>query len=109
VSSSLNILIYFPIYLLFLFIPKFSLQYPFHADAHKRDTKNLIYVVINTLEAQDHICKRPKESLPKRSSVASLYGDSLVAGPGDASTRSGNRTSTKIKIQNLISEFRAFP
>ena len=74
----------------------FSLQYLFHADAHKRDTKNLIHVVINTLEAQDHICKRPKEGLPKRASVASLFGDSLAAGPGDTSTRPGNRTNIKI-------------
>ena len=74
----------------------FTLQYPFHTDAHKRDTKNLIHVVINTLEAQDHICKRPKEGLPKRASVASLFGDSVAAGPGDASTRSGNRTNIKI-------------
>ena len=73
----------------------FSLQYPFHADAHKRDTKNLIHVVINTLEAQDHICKRPKEGQPKRASVASLFGDSMASGPGDASTRSGNRTKMK--------------
>lgn len=76
----------------------FSSQYPFHADAHKRDTKNLIHVVINTLDAQDHICKGPKEGLPKRASVASLFGDSLTVGLGDASTRPGNIAKIKIWI-----------
>ena len=93
-----------PIYLLIYRL--FALQYPFHADAHKRDTKNLIHVAINTLEAQDHICKRPKEGLPKRASVASLFGDSLAAGPGDVSTRSGKEPRSKY---DLIIGFHAFP
>ena len=64
-------------------------QYPFHEDAHKRDTKNLIHVVLNTLDAQEHTCKGPKEGFPKRASVASLFGESLTLG-GEMTSRSGN-------------------
>ena len=83
----------------------FSFQYPFHADSHKRDTKNLIQVVINTLEAQDHVCKGPREGFPKRASVASLFGESFSVGPGDASIRSGNKTWLKIKFSRMESIF----
>lgn len=48
--------------------------------------------MLNTLDAQNHVCEGPKEGVPKRSSVASIFGDSLCVGPGEWSGRSGNRT-----------------
>lgn len=51
--------------------------------------------MINTLEAQDHICKKPKEGLPKRTSVASLFGDSLTVGTGEMASRSGKSLITR--------------
>ena len=67
----------------------FSSQYPFHTDTHKRNTKNLILVVLNTLEAQDHVCKGQKEGFPKRASVASLFGESFTVGSGETGIGSG--------------------
>lgn len=69
------------------------MQYPFHADTHKRNTKNLILVVLNTLEAQDHVCKGPKENFPKRASVASIFGESFAVGTGDTAVGPGIRSS----------------
>ena len=70
-----------------------SLQYPFHADAHKRDTKNLVHVAINTLEAQNHVCKGYKEGLTKKPSMASLLGESFAVGTGEGLTRSGENSA----------------
>ncbi|KAJ7365311.1 response to drug [Desmophyllum pertusum] len=78
-------------------------KYPFHADAHKRDTNNLIHIVINTLEAQDHICKGPKVGLPKRASMVSLFGDSFAVGPGDTYTRSGRQRQTVSREADFVS------
>lgn len=77
-----------------IIVPKYiSFQYPFHADTHKRNTKNLILVVLNTLEAQDHVCKGPKENFPKRASVASIFGESFVVGTGDTAVGPGIRST----------------
>ncbi|XP_067032005.1 protein unc-79 homolog isoform X2 [Acropora muricata] len=75
-------------------------KYPFHTEAHKLDTKNLIHVVLNTLDAQNHVCEGPREGVPKRSSVASIFGDSLNVGPGEWSGRSETPGSPVIRHSN---------
>ncbi|XP_074630271.1 protein unc-79 homolog isoform X2 [Acropora palmata] len=75
-------------------------KYPFHMEAHKLDTKNLIHVVLNTLDAQNHVCEGPREGVPKRSSVASIFGDSLNVGPGEWSGRSETPGSPVIRHSN---------
>ncbi|XP_068682061.1 protein unc-79 homolog isoform X2 [Montipora foliosa] len=62
-------------------------KYPFHTEAHKLDTKNLVHVVLKTLEAQNHVCDGPKEGFQKRGSVASIFAEAMTIGAGEIASR----------------------
>ncbi|XP_048586447.1 protein unc-79 homolog isoform X2 [Nematostella vectensis] len=59
-------------------------KYPFHEDSHRRDTRNLIAVVLNTLESQNHKCPGPRSAQVKRQSLSLLDLDTLNPDDGCA-------------------------